>query len=280
MPDRLGIGCPEPRGRTRRDYLTPGSIEPEIRGRLFVVEHHPFLLIPTGVFNLVVRGVLVAFRRRVGVVRFFDVRLGIESTLPPRSSTEVAPSAAAAVSVRSGSGSSRCDGGAAAVVASVIAPTAVTASVTRPPRAAASSADANASPRCIPTCRVLVHRARKDHPHAGAESEQMFAGQRTYLVAGTGRAAAGQQLVCNRRKREHVGRRTRASARDSLRRAYGRRTGARSPIRSSDSTTPKPLARASSGVTKISRRWSEPWPIPAVRAKSIAPASWVRNGSA
>ena len=66
---------------------------------------------------------------------------------------------------------------------------------------------------------------------------------------------------------------------DTLGREYGRRTGARRPTRSSASTTPKPVARASSGVTKMSRGCSAPWPTPAARAKSIAPASCVMNGS-
>ncbi len=78
MRHRLGILFPETRGSPGGTDLALGSIEPEIRGRLSVVEHHPFLLIATGVLNLVVRGVLVAFCRHVGVVRFCDVRLGIE----------------------------------------------------------------------------------------------------------------------------------------------------------------------------------------------------------
>ena len=49
---------------------------------------------------------------------------------------------------------------------------------------------------------------------------------------------------------------------------YGRRTGARRPTRSSASTTPKPVARASSGVTKMSRGCSAPWPTPA-RAREV-----------
>ena len=60
---------------------------------------------------------------------------------------------------------------------------------------------------------------------------------------------------------------------------YGRRTGARRPTRSRASTTPNPVARASSGVTKMSRGCNAPWPTPAARAKSIAPASCVMNGS-
>ncbi len=36
---------------------------------------------------------------------------------------------------------------------------------------------------------------------------------------------------------------------------------------------PKPEARASSGVTKMSRGWSAPCPTPALRATSTASAS-------
>ena len=64
------------------------------------------------------------------------------------------------------------------------------------------------SQRCrIPARRIVVHCARENGSnHVGIRAD-VASGERRNLLAGSRRTTPGQQLVCDRRQREDVGRR-------------------------------------------------------------------------